>query len=268
MSQPVADYHMHTPLCKHAEGAPWQYAQRAVEVGLTEIGFSEHAPMIRDHYDPWHMDRADVDTYIRDVETAREKFPELTIRIGLEVDFLPGHEAWIEDLAARYDWDYFIGSVHYLDEEWDMDNPYKLDRWRNGDVQAIWRRYYQLLADSVTSDLFDIVGHADLCKKFAFYPDGDPASYAVDFLDTVARCGKAIEINTAGLRKDCKEMYPAPDILRMARERNIPLTMGSDAHAPQEVGMDFDAGLALAKEAGYRETLRFEERCATPVPLA
>lgn len=262
-----ADYHMHTRLCKHANGDPIDYAKRAVELGMTEIGFSEHAPMIRDDYDSWHMDYDDIEPYLENVEKARRAFPQLTIRIGLEVDYLPGHEEWIQRISDKYPWDYLIGSVHYVDEAWDFDNPEKLDQWRSGDVDAIWRVYFELLGQSVASDLFDIVGHADLCKKFAFYPSKPPVEFAIEFLDTVQRCGKAIEINTAGLRKDCKEMYPAPAILKEARKREIPLTFGADAHDPAEVGMNFAEGLVLARECGYTETLVFESRDARVVPI-
>src|SRR3954463_10429828 len=106
-----ADYHMHTPLCRHAVGEPTEYAAQAVKVGLSEIGFSEHNPMIRDDFDDWHMDQDKLDVYIENVRRAQREFPQLSIKFGLEVDFIPGHEDWIRQLARRHDWDYFIGSV-------------------------------------------------------------------------------------------------------------------------------------------------------------
>src|SRR5262245_6540864 len=90
-----ADYHMHTPLCHHATGEPVDYAARAVELGLSEIGFSDHSPMERDDFDDWRMLSQDLDSYVAKVRMAQHKFPQLTIKLGLEVDYIPGHENWI-----------------------------------------------------------------------------------------------------------------------------------------------------------------------------
>ena len=117
-----ADYHMHTPLCRHAEGEPIEYAARAHELGLSEIGFSDHNPMPEDEFDAWRMRLDQLGEYVKKVEEARRAFPDLTIKLALEVDYLPGREDWVRDLAGRYAWDYLIGSVHYLSESWDIDN--------------------------------------------------------------------------------------------------------------------------------------------------
>src|SRR5215472_5173039 len=108
------DYHTHTPLCRHASGEPIELAAPAVRSGLQEIGFSDHNPMPDDNFDDWRMKASELELYVSKVEEARRKYPELTIRLALEVDYLPGYESWIKDLAGRYQWDYFIGSVHYV----------------------------------------------------------------------------------------------------------------------------------------------------------
>jgi histidinol-phosphatase (PHP family) len=115
MSWP-ADYHMHTPLCGHAVGEPTAYAARALEVGLEEIGFSEHSPMREDDFDDWRIRLDQLDEYVEKVRRAQKEFPGLTIKLAMEVDYLPGHEEWIRELAGRYPWDYFIGSVHYISD--------------------------------------------------------------------------------------------------------------------------------------------------------
>src|ERR1700758_4757671 len=101
-----ADYHMHTPLCRHAVGEPRDLAAHAVGIGLTEIGFSDHSPMSRDDFDDWRMKAAQLDEYVAKVEQARREYPSLEIKLALEVDYLPGYEDWIQDLAARHLWDY------------------------------------------------------------------------------------------------------------------------------------------------------------------
>jgi histidinol-phosphatase (PHP family) len=254
------DYHMHTPLCHHAQGEPVEYAAHALKMGLTEIGFSEHNPMREDDFDDWHMNLRFLDTYVSNVQKARQQFPQLQIKLAMEVDYLPGHEPWIREFRSRHSWDYFIGSVHYVSDSWDLDNPKKLAEWEKRDPFEVWTIYFERLRMAAESGLFEIIGHADLCKKFCYYPREDCAGLYANFLDGVQRAGVAIEINTAGLRKDCKELYPNQQILNMARKRNIPLTFGSDAHAPAEVGLNFAEAIASARTAGYTQCCRFTQR--------
>lgn len=262
-----ADYHMHTPLCRHAQGEPSAYAARAVTLGLDEIGFSDHSPMREDGFDNWRMGLADLDAYVSGVEQARRDHPGLVIRLALEVDFLPGHEEWIRELAARHPWDYLIGSVHYLAGDWDIDNPAKISEWRSRDVDDVWRAYVERLTEAAGSQLFDILGHIDLPKKFGFLPRRDVLPWYEQLLEVVRSSGMAIELNTAGLRKDCREIYPSSAILGAAFKAGVPVTFGSDAHAPHEVGSDFDRAVELAREAGYRTTCRFSGRRRRAVDL-
>jgi histidinol-phosphatase (PHP family) len=261
------DYHMHTPLCRHAVGEPVEYAQRARELGLTEIGFTDHSPMERDDFDDWRMKDSELDEYVAKVQIARREVPEVTIKLGLEVDYIPGHEDWIRKLAARHPWDYFIGSVHYVSETWDFDNPTKLSEWKKRDPFEVWSIYFERLTMAAASGLFEIIGHADLAKKFCFYPKEDCTPLFEKFLDVCAQKEVAIEINTAGLRKDCKEMYPSKTILEMAAAMGVQLTFGSDAHAPQEVGLNFPEALDAARRAGFARYLTFAGRKRSSHPI-
>ena len=255
-----ADYHMHTPLCRHAVGEPVKYAAQAVKLGLTEIGFTDHSPMRRDDFDNWRMRSDQLDEYVAKVRRAQKEFPALTIKLGLEVDYLPGHEPWIRELAARHPWDYFIGSVHYISDSWDVDNPEKLSHWKDRDPFEVWSVYFERLAMAARSRLFEIIGHADLPKKFGFIPQRDCTSMFQQFLDAAKASDVALELNTAGLRKDCKEIYPSPAILQLAHRTGVPITFGSDAHAPGEVGMDLLRAIELARRTGYSQTCRFTQR--------
>jgi histidinol-phosphatase (PHP family) len=266
MSLP-ADLHMHTPLCRHAVGEPVDYARRAVQLGLTEIGFSDHAPMRRDGFDDWRMRADQLDGYVAKVRRAQKTFPQLTVRLGLEVDFLPGQENWIRELADRHPWDYFIGSVHYVSESWDIDNPAKLSEWKQRDPYEVWSAYFERLTLAAESELFNIIGHADLPKKFGIRPQQDCTPLYTKFLNAAAQAGCAIELNTAGLRKDCREIYPAQKLLKLAWRKAIPITFGSDAHAPDEVGMNFAEAVALARSVGYTESCRFTRRQHEFVPF-
>ena len=161
-------------------------------------------------------------------------------------------------MADLHDWDYFIGSVHYLGD-WAIDDPATLNQWRDRDTMEVWTAYFKNLTDAAATDLFQIIGHTDLPKKFGFVPEGDCVPLYRDFLTACADTKTCIELNTAGLRKDCAEIYPHPDILKLARQLGVQITFGSDAHAPKEVGMHLDRAVTLAHECGYEECCRFEK---------
>ena len=258
---------MHTPLCRHATGEPVDYARRAVETGLTEIGFSDHSPMRQDNFDHWRMRNDQLDEYVGKVRQAQREFPQLAIRLAMEVDYLPGHEGWIRELAARHPWDYLIGSVHYVSETWDVDNPNKLSEWNNRDPFEVWTAYFDRLTMAAESGLFEIIGHTDLPKKFGHRPTRDCTPLHDKFLNAAKKSNCAIELNTAGLRKDCREIYPSRAILQLAFQKGVPITFGSDSHAPGEVGMNFAEAVQLAREVGYRESWRLAQRKREAIPF-
>ena len=265
----LTDYHTHTPLCHHAQGWPADYARVAVERGLAELGFADHSPMpaALEPFDDWRMALADMPRYLEAVDAARSAFPQLPIRLGLEVDYLAGHEGWIEELAGMADWDFLIGSVHYIAPGWDVDNPAHLSRFTTQPVAEIWELYFAAYEKCIRSRLFDFVGHPDLPKKFGHRPGGDLRRYYVPVIAALAETGTAFEINTAGLRKPAGECYPTLEFLNLAREAGVGLLINSDAHAPGEVGAGFEAGLALAKEAGFTELVRLERRKKSAVKI-
>ena len=261
------DYHMHTPLCRHATGEPVELAAQAVKLGLSEIGFSDHNPMPKDGFDDWRMNAGDLDAYVAKVEQARRAFPQLTIKLALEVDYIPGYEDWVRDLAARHPWDYFIGSVHYVGPAWAIDNPNQLSEWKSRDPLEVWTAYFDRLTMAAESGLFDILGHADLCKKFCFVPREDCTHLFKRFLEAAQRHNVAMELNTAGLRKECREIYPSPQIVRLAAQMGVAITFGSDAHAPAEVGLNWAEALELARSSGFTQTCRFTRRQRSLVGL-
>jgi histidinol-phosphatase (PHP family) len=163
----------------------------------------------------------------------------------------------VRDLAAMYPWDFFLGSVHYLGE-FNVDAT--AEDWRTEDVDARWREYFDVWTQAARSRLFDSLAHPDLPKKFNFRPKADFTNVYEDALRAVADSGIAIEVSTAGLRKPCKEIYPSEQFLRIAHRFNIPITLGSDAHVPQDVGADFGKAVALARTCGYSKIARFTMR--------
>lgn len=237
----------------------------AIERGLGELGFADHNPMPA-QFDDWRMLREELPRYIEAVQEAREAFPHLPIKLGLECDFIPGKESWIEELAGMAEWDFLIGSVHYLRQGWEVDNPRYIGR-HSGHADEIWRDYWELYVECIRSGLFDFVAHPDLPKKFGVAPAGDLRRFYEPAVQALADTGVAFEINTAGLRRDCREVYPARGFLELARTADVPLLINSDAHSPGDVGAGFEQAVALAKEAGFTHTLRFTRRKKSSMPL-
>lgn len=220
-----------------------------------------------ERFDHWRMLREDLPRYFDEVAQARAQFPQLTIRLGLECDFLIGREAWIEELRGMADWDYFIGSVHYLGDGTEVDHPQAIKRYANGETETIWEAYWQTYQRAIRSRLFDFMGHPDLPKKFGFTPGGDLGRYYEPTVAALAETGTAFEINTAGWRKQCQEQYPTRQFLELAQAAGVNVLINSDAHAPNELGAGFAEGVALAREVGFTHTVRFQRREPSLVAL-
>ena len=198
------DYHMHTPLCHHATGHPADYAQEAIRKGLPEIGFADHNPMPA-RFDDWRMGIEDMPRYFELIEEAREMTPGFPIRLGLECDYLPGHEDWITKLAAMAPWDYLIGSVHYLAPDWVVDNPAFVGRYHQCPPEELWNTYWSTFEKCVRTRLFDFIAHPDLVKIFGSRPSGDlsryyePAVTALAEIGGTERAGSALGITMTAI---------------------------------------------------------------------
>ena len=252
------DYHTHTPLCHHAEGTPQEYVEAAIAAGLSEYGISDHAPQTPEPFDDWRMAMADLPRYLDWIAEARAHAGnQLTIFSGLECDWLPNGESHIEPLLTAHNWDFLIGSVHYIPgkdgSKWDFDNPAHLSQWQAlspSDLEDLWTLYWKQYENMIRSRLFTFGGHPDLIKKFAFTPTGDLSRFYEPVIQALVDTGGAFEINTAGLHKPCKEQYPAADFLSLAAQAQIPVYLNSDAHHPNEVARDFLSAKKVALQSG------------------
>jgi histidinol-phosphatase (PHP family) len=255
----LIDYHLHTERCGHATGSLEEYVNQAGELGLREIGFSDHFPMLHVDDPSLAMALDELPLYVEDVRRLQAGPRPLAIKLGIEVDFLPETRDRIAGLLEPLAFDYVMGSVHYVDG-WGFDDPRYVLGYEGRDIFDLWERYFELLAQAAESGLFDIVAHPDLIKKFGYRPRQDVAGLYQDCLDRVAAAGVAVEVSTAGLRKPVGEIYPEKRFLSMCRERDIAVTMGSDAHRPEEVGYAFADALALLRECGYERVATFTGR--------
>ncbi len=264
MTVALVDYHVHTARCGHAIGGIERYVERAIGAGITELGFSDHLYMYwlpPERRDPeLAMAEWEHDFYIEDVERCRGRYAsDITIRLSTEADFIPGHEQELERILRAYHWDYVIGSVHFIGE-WGFDDS----RYRSGfdgrDIDALYAEYFELVGASAETGLFDTIGHCDLVKKFGHRPAQPQAEAYVRLAARFARAGVCVEVNTSGLRKPVGEMYPHPELLAACYAAGVPLTFGSDAHAPGEVAADYASACELARAVGYSRYVRFDER--------
>ena len=249
------DLHNHTTRCNHASGTMEEYLERAVERGIDVYGFSDHAPMA---FDPAYRmaleERIGYEAEIR--ELARRFRGKIDVLSGYEVDYLPGY---MEKEILEAEVDYLIGSVHFLDG-WGFDNPEFIGEYDNRDIDEVWKLYFQRIGEMAQTGLFQIVGHLDLIKVFGFFPKGDMAPAIRTTLEAIKESGMAVEISSAGWRKKVGECYPAPSILETIRKMEIPITFGSDAHAPEQVGWKLGESMALARNLGFEECAIFRRK--------
>ena len=262
----LIDHHLHTSRCGHAEGGLEDYVRAAEERGLAGIGFSDHFPLLHVRDAGLSMGVQELPSYVREVSEMRESRPGLYVRLGVEVDYLPETVGRLGEYLEAYPFDYVMGAVHFIDG-WGFDDPRNIAGYEGRDLYALWERYFELVGDAAESGLFDILAHPDLVKKFGFRPRADVTALYERCLDRVAAAGAAVEVNTAGLRKPVGEIYPGEDFLRMCRERDIRVVLGSDAHRPQEVGHRFEEALRLLRGIGYREVTAFASREPIPSPI-
>ena len=258
------DSHMHTPLCKHADGHPREYVAHGVEAGLKGVIFTCHSPMPNRFSHAVRMTPEQFDEYVELIDEGADSAPEgFEVRLGMESDFFPGMESWLDELHQKADFDYILGSVH-----WHI--PEYRQAFFQGDLDALEIQYFEHLAESAETGLFDSLAHPDLVKNAG--PDSwDFAARRDDIaraLDRIAATGVAMELNTSGLNKPVPEMNPGPEMLAMMAERGIAVVVGSDSHVPWRVGADFDAGLAMLETAGFDEVAVFEKRQPTAMKIS
>ncbi len=263
----MVDSHVHTPLCRHAVGHPEAYLERARALGLKGLVFTDHAPM-PPWYDPGsRMGLEELPFYLLALERVRERNPDLYVGIGLEADHHTGTEAFVSRLLRAYPWDYVMGSVHYLGA-WPLDHPHFQEEYGWRDLKGIFQAYFEEVARAAQSGLFHAIGHLDLPKKFGHrLPEGALLELAEPALLAIREAGLFLDLNTAGLRKPIGEVYPAPALLRRARELGIGVVLGSDAHAPEEVGFAFPEVQRLLLGLGFGEAFYFQGGKPQAYPL-
>jgi histidinol-phosphatase (PHP family) len=266
----LTDYHLHLRP-DDVDASPGRYftpanAERYREVagdrGIAELGVSEHVHRFRQALEIWqhpwwrsfaHDDLDEYCAYVRE---------QTDLRLGIEADFIPGREDRTANLLDGRDWDYVVGSVHFLGDFALDTHEYSV--WSGfRSAEDVWRRYFQTLGEAARSGLYDILAHPDLVKVWGPErprPDGDLRRFYELAMEGIAESQIAVEVSTAGLRKRVGEIYPAPEFLSMAVEAGAPVALSSDAHLPEEVGSGYEEAIALLEAAGVSELCVFEHR--------
>lgn len=275
----LTDYHLHlrpddlaaTAADCFTRANAERYRQAASERGIEELGVSEHVYRFEQALEVWthplwrEFALDDIENYCRFV---RE---ETDLRLGIEADFIPGAEDRMANLLGAHDFDYVVGSVHFLAEHALDMHEYTI--WDgSASPEEIWKRYFQTLAEAARSGLFDILAHPDLVKVWGTdrpRPEGDLRRYYEPTVEAIAESGIAVEVSTAGLRKRAQEIYPAPAFLEMCVEANAAFALSSDAHRPEDIGADYDRALELLADVGVSELCQFErrQRRLQPIPV-
>jgi histidinol-phosphatase (PHP family) len=239
-----------------------RYRERATELGIAELGVAEHIYRFSAALDVWdhpfwrRYAADDLDAYCAFV---RE---ETDLRLGIEMDFVPGREDRIATLLGGRDWDYVVGSVHFLRDLAIDAEDYSI--WGSGESpERIWRRYFETLGESARSGLYDIISHPDLVKVWGRatpQPEGDLRRYYEPAVEAFAESGVAVEFSTAGWRKPVGEQYPSVPYLEMLVDAGCPIALSSDAHEVEQLGFEYERALELLERVGVREIAVFERR--------
>jgi histidinol-phosphatase (PHP family) len=272
----LTDYHLHLrPDDADASAEQYftsanvdRYLEAAGERGVGEVGVSEHVYRFTDALEVWDHEFwreyavGDLGEYCEFVRTT-------PLRLGLEMDFIPGREDRIGALLDAHAFDYVVGSVHFVGDRAVDDDAY--DIWESGtDPERIWRRYFETMAEAARSGLYDILAHPDLVKVWGRgrpVPDGDLRLYYEPLIEAIADTGVAVEVSTAGLRKPVAELYPSDAFAEMCVDAGAAFALSSDAHLPDDVGHAYDRAVKAMRGWGVSELAVFERRRRRMEPL-
>jgi histidinol-phosphatase (PHP family) len=264
----IIDYHMHLRRPRpdgieeidHTVETAERYVEVAAERRVDEIGFTEHVYYFEQTKTLWSLPsqidrcRFDLDAYCDAIVEAKRR--GLPVKLGIEVDFVRGREHELSEVLAPYPWDFQLASVHWIDGAAVDQQP---GIWAREQVEKVWRLYFDHLRAAASSGLFDALSHPDLPKIFGKRPDkAVTVTLHESVAEVCAASGVAVEISTAGLHKPIGELYPDLGLLRACRERQVPITLASDAHAPENVGRDLDRAVEHARRAGYDTVTLFD----------
>lgn len=248
----------------------------ARQKGLALIGFSEHSPRPAG-YDYTHEYREQLarclPLYVQEVKALKKRNEGLRVLLGLEMDWLEGEAEFTRAAITAWDYDYVIGSVHFLGK-WGFDDG--AESWHGAsqaDCESRYQQYFHTWQKMLQSGMFQIAAHPDLIKIFSieqfrrWMQKPEALALVKDCLISLRDAGMAMEVSSAGLRKACKEIYPCPQIMALAASLKVPISLASDAHCTKDIGADFDKLASYAASFGYSEQTVFERGASIKLPF-
>lgn len=272
------DYHTHTYLCNHATGTIEDYIKSAIELGLVEIGISDHFPMelLPEHFHIYAMTLNDFPNYIDEIKQLKLKYRHhIDVKISSEIDFFPEAFNGYKKLLSPYmdEFDYIIGSIHAI--PWRNHDAIPVDELeavpliKELGVDRFHIEYYDNLLKMVKTGYYDIIGHLDLPKKYGLFPQDAEKIWQkiLQVLDEIERSDLVVEINTSGLKRKAKQVYPSEKIIKELIQRKIPIVLGSDAHSPQAIAFKFKEVIEKTKQWGLTELSQFNGRARNAVKI-
>src|SRR3954462_5932271 len=247
-----------------------RYLDAAGEAGIEELGVSEHVYRFRQALDLWRHPLW-VESAVDDIDAYCEFVRATPLRLGIEGDYISGADGRLAPLLEARDFDYVVGSVHFIGEGDAAVDHEGFDVWEGErDAEEIWRRYFEMVADAARSGLYDILAHPDLVKVWGRsrpLPDRDLRAFYEPAVEAIAASGIAVEISTAGIRKPVGELYPSRQFAEMCIEAGAAFALSSDAHMPEQVGFEYERAVQFMDELGIGELCVFEQRRRSLAPL-
>jgi histidinol-phosphatase (PHP family) len=246
------------------------YCERAVEMGLAGIVFTDHVELDPGGkgYRMYDYDRARAD-----VEEARERYPGLHLGLGVEVTYLRSLEGEIREFLRNKEFDVVMGSLHQVGGV-DCSDPRARAAVESGgfDRREIVRAYFAELEAAVESGLFDVLGHVDVFLRLGAdlwrYADGEIAGRMAEVLSLAVGAGVGIEVNTSGYRHGVGHPHPGPStLIAYRRAGGTVITLGSDAHRVSHLARDFAAVPQMLRHLGFGEVYFFQGRRPQALPL-
>ena len=257
------DYHIHTTY-SDGKDSPEACVAAAVKKGMIEIGFSDHINPAGGHL-KWTMDHDRLPDYTEHLLRLKNKHPEIAVRIGLELDYLPGKEKETIAIIETFPFDFIIGSVHYLgDESVDLGPEFYIGK----DIGEIYENYFNLVCEAASTGFYDIIGHADLVRIHRFRPEEDISHLYGMLASAFEIHDVAFELNTNGRNKPLHDFYPDRKYLSLFARHGVPVCVNSDAHYPERIGQFFDEAYELLKQAGYTGMAAFKNRERYIIPFS
>lgn len=256
------DMHMHTHFSGDSEANPAEIAQKACDIGLKGICFTDHLDI--DYKETPGMFDLDIPAYQKEIEEVKQKFADkLDIGWGIELGLQPYLVSQNNQVICENNFDFVIGSTHLI-KQVDIYYP---SYYEGRNEAECYREYFEETLKNAQSDVdFDVYGHLDYVIRYGpnknkFYSYEKYADVIDEILRILISRGKGIELNTAGLKYGLGHAHPTMETLKRYKELGGEIiTLGSDGHAPEQIAWDFVKVPEILKEAGFEYFTVFKGR--------